>query len=159
MSLWAKGLWEWAVRAYAAQGVSEDCLSLQDTAGQNVCLLLWAAWSAGAGRAGDAETLEAACDTARAWDEAAVTPLRAVRRRLKGAVAEMDSAAREAVRAEVKRVELMAEKALLADLEALTPVETGPPRPALERMVAVARAWNGRVPREGLIALASRLPA
>ena len=59
------GLWGWAASAYAAPGVSDVCLELQDAAGQNVPLLLWAAWAARTGRAPDAGTLEAACDIAR----------------------------------------------------------------------------------------------
>ncbi|MDI6624629.1 MAG: TIGR02444 family protein, partial [Brevundimonas sp.] len=35
-------LWDWAVRAYASDGVGDACLHLQDAAGQNVPLLLWA---------------------------------------------------------------------------------------------------------------------
>jgi uncharacterized protein (TIGR02444 family) len=38
--------WEWALDAYARPGVAEACLELQDVHGQNVPLLLWAAWAA-----------------------------------------------------------------------------------------------------------------
>ena len=37
-----------------------------------------AAWAARTGRRPDADALEAACDIARAWQEAAIAPLRAV---------------------------------------------------------------------------------
>ncbi len=43
-------LWTWACAAYAAPGVAEACLSLQDYHEQNVPLLLWAAWTAATGR-------------------------------------------------------------------------------------------------------------
>ena len=69
-------LWDWAVAAYAAPDVAEACLLLQDRHEQNVPLLLWSAWVAATGRRPDEETLEAACDTARAWDSLAVAPLR-----------------------------------------------------------------------------------
>src|SRR5690606_10945881 len=51
-------LWTWACAAYAAPGVSEACLSLQDYHEQNVPLLLWAAWTAVTGRRPDEETIE-----------------------------------------------------------------------------------------------------
>ena len=152
-------LWDWAVRAYAAEGVSEACLHLQDAAGQNAPLLLWAAWAARTGRAPNPDTLEAACDIARAWQEAAIAPLRAVRRTLKGPNPDLENADREAVRAQVKAVELEAERRLLAALEALSPSAEAAPAPALEALVAVARRWSPMTPRAGLVELAERLPA
>jgi len=152
-------LWDWAVRAYAAEGVSEACLHLQDAAGQNAPLLLWAAWTARTGRAPEADTLEAACDIARAWQEAAIAPLRAVRRTLKGPNPDLENADREAVRAQVKAVELEAERRLLAALEALSPSSGAEPTPVLEALVAVARRWSPMTPRAGLVELAERLPA
>src|SRR5690606_28150303 len=74
------GLWDWSVRAWSAEGVAETCLHLQDAAGQCPPLLLWAAWTARTARAADDETLEAACDIARAWQDSAIEPLRALRR-------------------------------------------------------------------------------
>ena len=152
-------LWDWAVKAYAAEGVGEACLHLQDAAGQNVPLLLWAAWAARTGRRPDADTLEAACDIARAWQEAAIGPLRAVRRALKGRNPDLEDADREAVRAQVKAVELEAERRLLVALETLSPPPEGGPRPVLDLLVAVARQWSPMTPRAGLVQLAERLPA
>ena len=149
---------EFAIRAWAAPGIAEDCLDLQDGCGQNAPLLLWAAWCARTGRTPDAETLEAACDTARAWEGAAVRPLRAVRRTLKAAIPDLDDAAREAVRERVKAVELESELHLLAALEALSP-PPGAPRPVEPALIAAARAWDTTVPRAGLERLAGKLPA
>lgn len=150
---------DWAFAAYGAPGVSDACLDLQDTQGHNVPLLLWAAWAARTGRVLDQDTLEAACDTARAWDTAAVAPLRALRRTLKGQLHDMDPAARISLREAVKALELTAETHLLAGLEALTPAAGTAPRPALDGLVEVARVWNRVVPRPALKALAERLPA
>lgn len=152
-------LWDWAVRAYASEGVSEACLHLQDAAGQNVPLLLWAAWAARTGRAPDADALEAACDIARAWQETAIAPLRDVRRALKGRNPDLEDADREAVRDRVKAVELEAERRLLTALETLSPSPEGPPRSVLEGLIAAARQWSPMTPRPGLTALAERLPA
>lgn len=154
-----QNLWAWALMAYRAEGVSEACLSLQDANGQNVPLLLWAAWAASTGRVLDEDTIEAGCDAARAWDGVAVTPLRAMRRTLKLPIPDIDDAARLALRDQVKAVELAAERHQLAGLEALISVATGTARPAIEGLVAVARVWSRVVPRPALIALAERLPA
>lgn len=152
-------LWDWAAGAYAADGVAEACLDLQDTAGQNVPLLLWAAWCASTGRVPDDDAVEGGCDTARVWQETVIAPLRSVRRALKSRTPDLDDDAREAVRAGVKAVELEAERHLLAALEALAGPVRGPPGPTLEAMVTVARAWSPITPRAGLIRLADRLPA
>lgn len=152
-------LWDWALTAYAAEGVADACLELQDAAGQNVPLLLWAGWCAAQGRTPDEDTLEAACDTARAWQETAIAPLRAVRRALKGRAPDLADADRQAVRDQVKAVELEAERRLLSALEGLAPAPSGPSRPPLDALVAVARVWSPMTPRAGLIQLADRLPA
>ncbi|WP_029415545.1 TIGR02444 family protein [Brevundimonas bacteroides] len=153
------GFWDWALAAYRRPGVSEACLTLQDTHGQNVPLLLWAAWTAATGRALDEEAIEAACDAARAWDGAVVGPLRAIRRTLKGPIPDIGDAGREALRDQIKAVELAAERALMAHLEALVPESGGPPTATLDALVAVARVWTRVVPRPSLAALAERLPA
>lgn len=152
-------LWDWALNAYATDGVADACLELQDAAGQNVPLLLWAAWCAAEGRAPDEDALEAAGDTARAWQETAIAPLRAVRRALKPRAPDLDDDAREAVRAQVKAVELEAERRLLTALETLAPAHSGPPQPPITLLAAAARVWSPMVPRALLVRLADRLPA
>jgi uncharacterized protein (TIGR02444 family) len=152
-------LWDWALTAYRAEGVAEACLHLQDAHGHNVPLLLWAGWMATTGRALDPETAEAGCDAARAWDAAAIAPLRAIRRTLKKPLPDIDDDAREALRGQVKALELAAERHLLAGLEALAGPPAGPPAPPLDGFVAVARSWSRVVPRPALTALAQRLPA
>ena len=152
-------LWDWAVAAYGADGVTPACLELQDAAGQNVPLLLWAGWCAAEGRAPDEDALEAAGDTARAWQETAIAPLRAVRRALKPRAPDLDDEAREAVRAQIKAVELEAERRLLTALEALAPAPSTRPQPPIALMAAAARVWSPMVPRALLVQLADRLPA
>ncbi|WP_426041226.1 TIGR02444 family protein [Brevundimonas sp. TWP2-3-4b1] len=151
--------WDWALKAYAAPGVQEACLQLQDGTGQNVPLLLWAGWTAATGRVLDEDAIEGACDCARAWDAAAVTPLRTLRRTLRNTNPDIDNAARESLREAVKVVELAAERHLMAGLEALAPSPAGPPRPAIDALAAVARVWSRVVPRPALTMLAECLPA
>lgn len=150
--------WNWALAAYHGPGVSEACLALQDTHGQNVPLLLWAAWTAATGRVLDEEIVEAACDAARAWEGAAIAPLRAVRRTLKAPIPDIGDMGREALREQVKTVELAAERALMTDLETLAPEIGRSPSEPLESLIAVARAWTRVTPRAALATLAERLP-
>lgn len=152
-------LWDWAVAAYAAPDVSDACLALQDHHEQNVPLLLWSTWIAATGRRPDEDTIEAACDTARAWDSVVVAPLRAVRRTLKAPVPDIDDGPRESVRNRIKALELEAEKHLLEALEALAPPPAGAPRLAIDGLAATTRVWSRITPRPALIRLADALPA
>lgn len=152
-------LWDWSLRAWAVDGVQTAALDLQDAQNQNLPLLLWAAWCARTGRTLEADDIEAACDTARVWQDTAVAPLRAIRRQLKGRVPDFADADREALRAQVKAIELDAERRLLAALEALAPAVSGPPKPVFPVLIAVAREWAPITPRRSLELLADRLPA
>ena len=147
-------LWDWSVRAYARPGVQDICLSLQDDDGQSVCLLLWAAWRGPV----DAETLEAAVDTARSWHRTAIDPVRGVRHTLKKPVPDMDDARRLSLREDIKRVELSAERGLLEELDSIAGPPTGVPFDVVTALAAAARLWSERTPREALKTLAGRLP-
>lgn len=152
-------LLSWAVEAYARPGVSETCVRLQDEQAENVPLLLFAAWCAASGRALGPDTIEEACDLARAWEELAVKPLRAVRRTLKIRHPDLDDGRRERVRERVKAAELDAERALLEELAELAPAPSGPPRPLAPAIGEAAKAWTRIVPRGQLEQLAALLPA
>lgn len=154
-----QGFWDWAVAAYGAPGVGEACLHLQDALGHNVPLLLWAAWTARTGRRPDEDDIEAACDLARGWSSTTVEPLRGVRRTLKIATVDIADADRLALREQVKAIELQAERVLMNGLATLAPAPARSPRPAIDALAEVARAWSGVVPRPALIQLAERLPA
>jgi len=153
------GIWEWALAAYGRPGVPDACLALQDSHEQNVPVLLWSAWVAATGRKPDAETIEAACDTARAWDSVVVAPLRSVRRTLRAPIPDIDDGPRENVRNRIKALELEAERHLLEALEVLAPEPAGSPRPAIDVLVDTARVWAPVTPRPALIRLAEALPA
>lgn len=153
------GLWAWSLEAWKADGVETAGLDLQDAQGQNLPLMLWAAWCAQTGRALDADDIEAACDTARVWQETTVAPLRAVRRQLKSRMPDFDDGDRDAIRAQVKAIELDAERRLLAALEALAPAPSGDARPVFPALIAVAREWSPITPRRSLELFAQRLPA
>jgi uncharacterized protein (TIGR02444 family) len=152
-----QGLWDWALAAYARPGVAEACLSLQDGHDHNVPYLLWAAWAALRGSRLDADTLEAGVDTARAWDSAAVRPLRVIRTTLKKPIPDLEDEAREAVRTQIKAAKLEAERRLLLALESLAPAPGGAGLPLAPALVEAARAFAPVIPRAGLETLAAKL--
>jgi hypothetical protein len=63
------------------------------------------------------------------------------------------------VRAQVKAIELDAERRLLLALEALAPSPSGEPKPVFPALIAVSREWAPITPRRSLELLADRLPA
>lgn len=154
-------VWSWVVAAYSAPGVAEQCLELQDAHEQNVPLLLWAAWAATQGAVSDVVAAQAA-GIARAWSEAAIVPLRSIRRRLKQALSEGDEAPRLALREQVKAIELHAEKVLLEQLAGLSTGADGlpddlVPTVMLDALLNVASAWSDDYPAEKLARLTQTL--
>ncbi len=144
-------IWAWALEAYGRPGVPEATLRLQDFHGQNTSLLLWAVYA----EARDADLVTRAAAAARAWDAVALVPLRAVRRALKPALTPFDDGAREALREEVKRLELASERLLMETLAGLSDHRGG--AGALEAMMAASRAWGQPAPADALAELAAAL--
>jgi uncharacterized protein (TIGR02444 family) len=144
----------WAERAYAAPGVADLCLELQDAHGQSVCLLLWAAWAGAPAPA----ALARAIALSRAWEAGVVGPLRTARRALK-TIGGLDAPTRAALRAQVQAGELAAERALLTALEALAPPMADRPPDPLSALAAASAAWGPPAPHAALAALAKALAA
>jgi uncharacterized protein (TIGR02444 family) len=146
-------IWEWALAAYARPGVADACLRLQDDFGQNTNLLLWAVWA----EAKDEVLLARAAALTRAWETAAVQPLRAARRALKAPLPLVADAAREGLRDDVKAAELRAERVLLETLAMLSGGTRGGAH-ALEALTAASAAWRQyAAPDAELAALAAAL--
>ena len=145
-------IWEWVLEAYGRPGVPEACLRLQDAFGQNTNLLLWAVWA----EAKDPALLAEAAGLTRAWETAAVNPLRQARRALKAPLPQVEDAAREALREDVKAAELRAERVLLETLAEIGGESTGGAH-ALEALKAASAAWNPAAPDQELAALAAAL--
>ncbi|MEQ8965595.1 MAG: TIGR02444 family protein [Azospirillaceae bacterium] len=120
----ALGPWAFALGLYERPGVADRCLHLQDTHGADVLLVLHGFWRAVDGIAIDEAGAAAAVARVRPWREAAIRPLRAVRRSLKPGVAGIESERAAAFRERVKALELEAER---IGLEALA--EDSPGRP------------------------------
>lgn len=103
--------WTFVTGFYARPGVANACLCLQDEAGVDVVELLMLLYAALELKA----PLSAAEQTdfrkhMQSWRSTAVLPLRAIRRGLKPSRQDVPDAGREALRNEVKRAELTAER-------------------------------------------------
>lgn len=122
-------LWAWSNAVYAAPGVAEACLTLQDRFGLDVNLMLWAAWRHACAAPVDTAAAREGRDAVRVINAELVAPLRTVRRTAKAHRA-------EALYAAVKAAELAAEKLVQERLAAL------PRRPASGEagLAAAARA-------------------
>jgi uncharacterized protein (TIGR02444 family) len=107
-------LWTFAVSLYECPGVAEDCLTLQDELGANVCLLLCGAWLEQRSVACTPERLVILNTLAMQWSAAVVEPLRGLRRQWRE-VAQHDAQLAR-LREALKGLELQAEKVLLERL-------------------------------------------
>ena len=148
-------LWPYALEVYGRPGVEAALLQLQDRHGQCVPYLLWALWLAAEGRPADDGVLAGGAELARAWQDAAVAPLRGLRRSLKSPPAKGPKRAWEGLRAGVRALELDAERRLLEMLEAASPAggaQPGDPLASLQRAVG---AWGEGAPAPLLERLAA----
>lgn len=104
-----EALWRFSAALYARPGVSEALIALQDRAGCDVNLMLFAMWLGVSGRGRvTQEELAAASRTARPIAVGIVEPLRALRRRLKP---DPDNDVQR-LRGGIKSLELAAEKVI-----------------------------------------------
>jgi uncharacterized protein (TIGR02444 family) len=130
--------WRFSLRFYALPGVGAACIDLQDRHGVDVNILLFLLFLAEAGRALSAEDVARIDGEVRAWREGVVVPLRTARRNLRAPGARIERDAAEALRTNVKRIELEAERIQQETLERLMPAScTGTPVPSRN---AAARA-------------------
>ncbi len=96
-------LWQYSLDVYRREGVEPLLLQLQDECGLDVNVLLYAAWLGGQGIALTEAHCGAVLQATEEWRSSVVTPLRELRRQLRG----IDAA--EAVRERVKGLELESE--------------------------------------------------
>jgi uncharacterized protein (TIGR02444 family) len=87
----ANPFWDYALELYRRKGVEPACLELQQRHGLDVNLVLFCCWLASRGIVADEAVLARIAEAARAWQEEFVRPLRAVRSRLKAALAEPEA--------------------------------------------------------------------
>ena len=109
----ATAFWDFSLAVYAAPGVEDECLSLQDSFGIDVNLLLFAAYMGRRGLLLSRDEIAEASALVRTWHDNVVVPLRSVRRATKPLLKSLSDSARqpaEAFRQRVKAVELASEK-------------------------------------------------
>lgn len=112
-------LWNFCLHQYSRPGVSELCLRLQDDLGINVNIVLWGLWLGHRGQVLDSNLLAQAGTETHHWNLHYVMPLRALRRQIKAEFGTSEESI-EAVRAQIKQAELLAEKHLLQKLEKIS---------------------------------------
>ncbi|WP_447956697.1 TIGR02444 family protein [Vreelandella sp. EE7] len=101
-------LWDFACDFYAYDEVATACLTLQDSAGVDVCELLFHCWLYRYGLQAQTARLEKARAARKHWQQSVTQTLRALRRDLKPDAAHSTSIAR--LRETIKTAELQAEK-------------------------------------------------
>jgi uncharacterized protein (TIGR02444 family) len=102
--------WRFSLGFYRAPGVADACIALQDEAGVDVNVLLFLLWNATLKRQMSVASVRELDARIGAWREAAVIPLREIRRALKTPPGVVDAGAAEGFRTRVKAVELEAER-------------------------------------------------
>ncbi len=110
-------LWDFALALYAAPGVENVCLRLQDDFQANTNVVLWSCWLDALNIRLTPERLEQAQKRIASWDNTVVAPLRQLRRDLKQQASQDQQV--DSCRQAIKSAELAAEKVELDWLEAL----------------------------------------
>jgi uncharacterized protein (TIGR02444 family) len=102
--------WRFSLRFYRQPEVADACIALQEEAGVDVNLLMFLLWHATRARTVSAAEIADVERRIRAWREATVVPLRAVRRALKPPPGLVAPDTTELFRTRIKAVELEAER-------------------------------------------------
>ena len=96
--------WRFSLAVYSAEGVSAECLRLQDTLGVDVNVMLFCVWLGARGVQLQRNDIEAAMRAVADWQDHVVQPLRSVRRFTKTKYHDDD------LRTSLKQIELRAEQ-------------------------------------------------
>jgi uncharacterized protein (TIGR02444 family) len=113
--------WRFSLRFYRNPEVAAACIALQDEAGVDVNVLLFLLWNATLKRTLPPAAVADLDKRIGAWREAAVIPLRELRRALKRPPPVVEPGAAEAFRTRVKAAELEAERLQQQTMYALAP--------------------------------------
>ena len=106
----ASPFWTFSLSVYSQMGVPEACLTLQDRAGVDVNLLLFALYLGRNGRKLAPHHVRKIAQTTEPWRAHVVVSLRAARRALKEPSPHFAGASAEQLRLKVKAAELEAER-------------------------------------------------
>lgn len=102
--------WIFSLKIYRSPAVQAACLELQDGSGVDVNVLLFMLWLGSLGRQLTTDEVRGVVDAVEPWRRDVVVPLRSARRALKLPPSAFQGSASEALRAQVKRAELEAER-------------------------------------------------
>ena len=103
--------WDFSLSAYARPGVADACIRLQDRVGVDVNVLFYLHWLATVRTTAlDDKEIGAILAETEDWRETVVKPLRAMRRRMKSGYDGFPGAEVDAMRSEIKRLELQSER-------------------------------------------------
>lgn len=142
---------DFALALYARESVPAACLALQESAGIDVNILLFAAWRGAMRQQVGAADIAAARARVAEWHNEVVKALRSVRRRLKTGPSPAPDDRTAKLRGEVQAAEIAAE---IIELEELGAIAEGPPGSieadaatlAIAAMAEVVIAFAGRAP-------------
>jgi uncharacterized protein (TIGR02444 family) len=98
--------WRFSLVVYGQDAVAEQCLGLQVAIGVDVNLLLFCAWTGARSIVLSSADIEGASSSVAAWQDHVVRPLRNVRQHIKT----LEGSEYESVRAQVKSLEIEAER-------------------------------------------------
>ncbi len=115
----AEHFWAFALSIYSREVARKAFLRLQDRDGADVPLLLWCLWCGAEGRSISATVMKEAITFSHAWQTAAITPLRTLRRSLKSGIENIALALSERARSEIGQTEQALERMQMDHLASL----------------------------------------
>lgn len=141
-------IWDFVLGYYRQQGVSEAAITLQDTLGLDVNMVLFLMWLAGSRRVLAQADVARVRDAAQGWQHQVVVPLRGVRRLLKENAPLVEQEAALAYRKKVQALEIEGEQLQLLAMGALsagmTPTTAATAEEAARRNLATLSAVYGK---------------
>jgi uncharacterized protein (TIGR02444 family) len=133
----ANPYWTFSLGYYRGAGVSEACLELQDNCGVDVNVMLFLLWQASLKRQLSAVQVKALAEKVGPWQIDVISPIRGLRRMLKGNAPLLDKGSAELFRTRIKAIELEAER---LQQEAMCAMATGMTAETAASVEAAARA-------------------
>ncbi|MBC6439668.1 MAG: TIGR02444 family protein [Rhodospirillales bacterium] len=142
--------WTYTMGVYGRDGVQPSVIHLQDARDADVNLLLYAMWTANLGLpAFDSTHVAFLASRVRAWREAAIEPLRAVRTGMRDGVVHVPEDEAEGLRKQILKLEIEAERIEQLIIESANSEakgkESGEPDPSVvaENLAAVMALSDG----------------
>ena len=109
-------LWDFAVDFYQHAPIKTACLTLQDEAAADVCVLLAVVWLGKKGKQLTGAEVTLLVNTVEVWQQQMTLPLRQLRKQIKSFIGD-DSMDAEPIYQQIKAAELQAERVTLQQLQ------------------------------------------